>query len=227
MPPQTITKLTPKGQATRERILIAARQVFAGQGYEGTRVADIALAAGISHGNFYRHFADKDDVLQAVLAKPLTALRLSTAGRRVKPESPTLQSLSAQSAAYFRAYADHAPLFRVMREASAKGVTASFFEMWMGERHRFVQRTVRWLDALAASRAIDPKLHRQMLAESLGAMTEQMAYVQIGLAPQRPPDEHLDDMARCCGRVWFLSIFGTITGMGQDDHSLADTLHLA
>ena len=42
---------------TRERLLRAAADVFAERGYDGTRVADIAAAAGVSNGAMYAHFA--------------------------------------------------------------------------------------------------------------------------------------------------------------------------
>jgi AcrR family transcriptional regulator len=48
---------------TRDRLLQAAADVFAGRGYEGTRVADIAGAAGVSNGALYAHFASKAELL--------------------------------------------------------------------------------------------------------------------------------------------------------------------
>jgi AcrR family transcriptional regulator len=59
---------------TRARLLRAAAEVFAERGYDGTRVADIALAAGVSNGAMYAHFASKADLL-------VDALR--THGRRL------------------------------------------------------------------------------------------------------------------------------------------------
>src|SRR5206468_1837778 len=59
---------------TRERLLRAAADVFAERGYEGTRVADIATAAGVSNGAMYAHFASKAELL-------VDALR--THGRRL------------------------------------------------------------------------------------------------------------------------------------------------
>jgi AcrR family transcriptional regulator len=52
---------------TRERLLLAAADVFAQRGYDGTRVADIALAAGVSSGALYAHFGSKADLLVAAL----------------------------------------------------------------------------------------------------------------------------------------------------------------
>jgi AcrR family transcriptional regulator len=48
---------------TRERLLRAAADVFAERGYDGTRVADIAAAAGVSNGALYAHFPSKADLL--------------------------------------------------------------------------------------------------------------------------------------------------------------------
>jgi AcrR family transcriptional regulator len=52
---------------TRERLLRAAADVFAERGYDGTRVADIAAAAGVSNGALYAHFASKADLLVGAL----------------------------------------------------------------------------------------------------------------------------------------------------------------
>ncbi|MEU0477829.1 TetR/AcrR family transcriptional regulator [Streptosporangium sp. NPDC006013] len=52
---------------TRERLLNAAAEVFAKRGYDGTRVADIAAAAGVSNGALYAHFGSKAELLVTAL----------------------------------------------------------------------------------------------------------------------------------------------------------------
>jgi AcrR family transcriptional regulator len=52
---------------TRTRLLRAAADVFAARGYDGTRVADIAAAAGVSNGALYAHFGSKAELLVAAL----------------------------------------------------------------------------------------------------------------------------------------------------------------
>ena len=47
-------------------ILQAAVRVFAAQGYEATRVGDIATEAGVAYGLVYHYFGSKDAVLEAV-----------------------------------------------------------------------------------------------------------------------------------------------------------------
>ena len=48
------------------RILDAAVRVFAAQGYEASRVGDIAKEAGVAYGLVYHYYASKDAVLEAV-----------------------------------------------------------------------------------------------------------------------------------------------------------------
>lgn len=55
-------RLTQKAAATRQRILDAAFQLFATNGYEGTTMRDIAAAAECSLGLTYRYFASKEDL---------------------------------------------------------------------------------------------------------------------------------------------------------------------
>ena len=55
-----ITGVSPAG--ARERLLRAAAAAFQSQGYEGTRVADIATGAGVSNGALYSHFDSKTEL---------------------------------------------------------------------------------------------------------------------------------------------------------------------
>ena len=50
----------------RAQILQAAVRVFARQGYEATRVGDVAKDAGVAYGLVYHYFGSKEAVLEAV-----------------------------------------------------------------------------------------------------------------------------------------------------------------
>ena len=69
----------PSGIETRERILGAALEQFAGRGYAAVSVDDVARAAGVTKGAVYYWFADKADLgrdLQQELYDRLTAASL-------------------------------------------------------------------------------------------------------------------------------------------------------
>ncbi|MGB0113807.1 MAG: TetR/AcrR family transcriptional regulator [Ilumatobacteraceae bacterium] len=53
----------------RVRLLDAARRVFAEQGYEGTRIADIVREAGLSTGAVYSRFRSKNDLLREAVVR--------------------------------------------------------------------------------------------------------------------------------------------------------------
>jgi AcrR family transcriptional regulator len=50
-------------QFTRERLLAAAAELFASQGYASTTIEEIATAAGATRATFYLHFVGKSDVV--------------------------------------------------------------------------------------------------------------------------------------------------------------------
>ena len=52
---------------SKEKIVLAAGQLFYSRGYNQTSFSDIAEVAGIPRGNFYYYFKTKDDILTAVL----------------------------------------------------------------------------------------------------------------------------------------------------------------
>ncbi|GIF22646.1 AcrR family transcriptional regulator [Actinoplanes tereljensis] len=49
----------------RERLVLAAVDLFTEQGYDATTVAQIAERAGVTKSTFFRHFADKRELLVA------------------------------------------------------------------------------------------------------------------------------------------------------------------
>lgn len=67
MPTTTPEKLTAKGRATRERIVASAAGLMSRQGVARTTIEDIQHAAGISTSQMYHYFADKADLVEAVI----------------------------------------------------------------------------------------------------------------------------------------------------------------
>ena len=67
MPTTASEKLTPKGRATRERIVAAAAELMSQHGVARTTIEEIQEAAAVSTSQMYHYFADKGDLVAAVI----------------------------------------------------------------------------------------------------------------------------------------------------------------
>jgi AcrR family transcriptional regulator len=59
-------RTTPRGDATRRRILDEASEVFGKRGYAATRLEDVAVRVGLSRPAVLRHFSSKEELFIAV-----------------------------------------------------------------------------------------------------------------------------------------------------------------
>ena len=72
MPLATVTR--PAEPRTAE-ILDSIKGVFAAKGFEGASMQDLAKAAGMSAGNFYRYFPSKDAIIAALIERDLAEVQ--------------------------------------------------------------------------------------------------------------------------------------------------------
>jgi TetR/AcrR family transcriptional regulator, transcriptional repressor for nem operon len=73
--------LTPKGQATRDRIVDAASDLMFERGVAGTSLDDVRQATGTSKSQLYHYFRDKSELIRAVIVR--TTARVIDAQRPV------------------------------------------------------------------------------------------------------------------------------------------------
>jgi len=75
-----------RSERSRAQILDAALKLFSHRGYGATSVRDIAEAAGLSKGNVYHHFPDKETIFRALLDRYFSAMS--------RPDFPFNQALA-------------------------------------------------------------------------------------------------------------------------------------
>jgi len=63
-----------RSERSRRQILDSSLKLFSHRGYGATSVSDIADAAGVSKGNVYHHFPDKEAIFRAVLDRYFQAM---------------------------------------------------------------------------------------------------------------------------------------------------------
>jgi AcrR family transcriptional regulator len=69
-------------EETRDRIIMAACELFSKYGYHNTQVMDIVKAVGMSAGTFYNHFKDKRDLFEQITIESLETLRVTVKSLR-------------------------------------------------------------------------------------------------------------------------------------------------
>jgi AcrR family transcriptional regulator len=92
-----------RGQATRQRFITVATELFADRGYEATSTEAILERAGASRGSLYHHFAGKDRLFEAVVEAVHSQVAQATmAAATASGETEALGLLKAAELAWIR-----------------------------------------------------------------------------------------------------------------------------
>lgn len=167
----------------RERLLIAAVDLFSEQGYDATTVAQIADRAGVTRSTFFRHFSDKREVLvagQETLSQ-LLADGIAEAPAAASPLEAVAAGLERASTAMGSVSREIGPRLRAAVAASA--------ELQERDALKNVGLATAMTAALAARGVPDPVAR---LAAELGVLAFKRGYAEwsgsdrddgTGLAP--------------------------------------------
>jgi AcrR family transcriptional regulator len=129
----------------RNAILDAGEAVFAERGFHGARIQDIAERARIAVGTVYNHFAQKDDVLSALLEERTEELLAELQARTDDPVE-FRQRLEARVARMLGYVEKHRAFFAIANEhglfagPTAPGARAATRRLRQVEKFRAVFR---------------------------------------------------------------------------------------
>ncbi|ONI78453.1 TetR family transcriptional regulator [Kribbella sp. ALI-6-A] len=153
--------------AARERMVVAAVDLFTEQGYDATTVAEIAERAGVTKSTFFRHFPDKRELLvagQAALSELLTE------GIAAAPAGAT--PLEAVGAGLQRAATMMTSFNRELYPKIQAAVAANS-ELQARDALKSVGLAAAMTDALVARGIAEPTAH---LAAELGVLAFKRAW---------------------------------------------------
>jgi len=85
---------------TRQKVLDAARTLFAERGYEPATIRDIARGAGMSTGAVFANFQDKAELFEAVLSEDMVKLAETLKGAAAGEGSVKSRLMAALTAGY-------------------------------------------------------------------------------------------------------------------------------
>ncbi|MEV6273053.1 helix-turn-helix domain-containing protein [Kribbella sp. NPDC051936] len=166
----------------RDRLVLAAVDLFADQGYDATTVAQIAERAGVTKSTFFRHFPDKRELL---VAGQETLCRLLVEGITEAPETAT--PLEAVAVGLERASNAMGPINRELGPRLKAAIAAST-ELQERDTLKRVGLATAMTEALLSRGIPDPLAH---LAAELGVLAFKRGYTEwtdldhddTGLAP--------------------------------------------
>jgi AcrR family transcriptional regulator len=151
----------------RDRLVLAAVDLFAEHGYDATTVTQIAERAGVTKSTFFRHFPDKRELL---VAGQDALSRLLTEGVAEAPEGAT--PLEAVAAGLERASNAMGPMNRELAPRLKAAIAAST-ELQERDALKSVGLSKAMSDALQGRGVPTPIAH---LAAELGLLAFKQGY---------------------------------------------------
>ena len=164
----------------RERLVVAAVDLFTEQGYDATTVAQIAERAGVTKSTFFRHFPDKRELL---VAGQETLSRLLTEGIAEAPGNAS--PLEAVAAGLERASTAMSPLGREFAPRLRAAVAAST-ELQERDALKSVSLAAAMTTALVARGVPGPTA---ALAGELGLLAFKRGYAEWSEGDRDTKDE--------------------------------------
>lgn len=159
---------------TLERLQLAAIELFEERGYDGTTVADIAARAGLTERTFYRHYADKREVLVSGSAE-LASLFSTTIAAQAEGTAPLAAVAAALDAV--GSFFDARRPFALRRQA----VIAASRDLQERELAKLDALTATMTDALG-ERGVEPSTAR--LVATVGISVFHIAFSRWVADPQ-------------------------------------------
>ena len=208
--PARLTREQSKAN-TRERLLDAARSVFASGGFHGASVEEIASAAGFSTGALYSNFDGKEDLFLALMEREIAERAREIAEAVVRRTS--VAERAAGGARVWMAMIEREPeLLLLFMEFWAYGVRDPHVRPKVAARFAQVREL---LTGLIADGARELELELELPAEQLAIAVDALA---DGIARQKLADPAAvpDDLM---GKVLSLMLAAASRPAGTGTHS--------
>lgn len=169
--------------ATRERLLEAAEQVFAEKGYYGAVVDDIIRASESSKGGFYFHFPNKEAIFLALIDLMVPRLEAAVA-RSIAAEQEPVAQLDAALGTALDLFTRYRRLSKILL-VEAVGLGRGVDQKLMQTRARFAALIRTHLDLAVASGAIAPLDTELASWACFGAINEIIVRWLVTRQPER------------------------------------------
>lgn len=146
---------------TREKLLVAAREVFLENDFQTTTISQIIKRAGVGYGTAYVHFEGKDELLIVLIETVMDQFH-QVAEQPFEPRTieEAREQIEQQATAFLRLAEQERELLRIVEQAI--GVSYAIRTKWKQIRERFIERIsrdIRYAQATGLARSdLNPTL---------------------------------------------------------------------
>jgi AcrR family transcriptional regulator len=166
--------LTSKGRSTRERLLVAAKEIFEENGFLDARISDIATRAHLSHGSFYHYFESKEEIFREVAElQEFSLLNHRNAEELASAEKDPLERIKQANRSYLEWYRHEARIMGVIEFMSR--YDAEVNAVRFRHQHQFADRTRISIERLQREGLASSALDAGFAGDALGAMVARIA----------------------------------------------------
>ena len=192
---------TRRGARTRAALVKAARTVFERDGYLECRLTDITKEAHCAAGSFYTYFANKEEVLAAVLLEAQEDM-MHPGMDRVQDTDDPYAVLEACNRAYLEAYRRNAKLMALLEQVAQ--VEPEFREFRSRRADAFIRRNGRGIADLQTRGVADRDVDPMLASRALSGMVSVMAYNAFVLGEPQEGGAPVDfeELVSTVTRLW-------------------------
>lgn len=179
--------VTPKGEATRRRLLEAAERLFGEKGFHNASIVEITREAGVGHGTFYLYFENKEDAFRQLVrhlsVELRRAIRRATDGLEDRIE---IEKVGART--FFSFAQSHRDMYKIVRESEFVDEEVS---VWY--YRRMAKGYVAGLEAAMGAGQI-PRWDPETLAYCLMGMSHMLGMRWIVWEGREPPEAAIETL---------------------------------
>ena len=176
----------------REKLLAAARRVFAEKGLGEATARDIVRETDLATGTFYNYFDSKEDVFRALLMELGEKARAAVRAQRSRPGTSLEERIHGAYLAYFDLAVQDAELFAVFRRNAGAIAMMPGEGLFQAGVDELVEDLVEW-----AGEGEIQSVDFGYLATAMVGAGFQVATQLVG---RDPPD--VDGAARFCTQLF-------------------------
>jgi AcrR family transcriptional regulator len=199
--------LSARGRRTRDRLLVAAREIFERDGIVNARVTDIAERAGVAYGSFYTYFDSKEDVFAHVAIAALQEID-EVSARSYGVNLPAPVAHREAMGAYLDAHRREGQILALLEQVAT--ADPGLREQRDLLRSRVIERIEQLIARYQRAGVAHQDMNTRCMATALGSLVESF--------PAASRTMHFSDEVEVdtLSRIW-------LGGIGYPDRAAIDT----